>query len=156
MIQRIQSLYLLLVAAAMVAVAFLRLGTLEGDGLAVHFSAFSAYSALSTTADEKVMDFPVWVMGGLATLSALLALVTLFLFKHRERQTTLCMVNGFLMGLFYVAYAFFFFTIQRGADVDFSPGISVALPLLALLFNILAMKAIAKDSALLASLDRLR
>ncbi len=152
MIQRIQSLYLLFVAAAMVAVALLPLGTLEGDGLTVNYSAFSALSM----DDETGKDFPVWVMGGLAAFSALMALVTIFLFKQRERQTTLCMVNSFLMGLFYVTYAFFFFTIQRGIDVDFAPSLSVALPLVALLFNILATRAISRDIALLASVDRLR
>jgi hypothetical protein len=50
----------------------------------------------------------------------------------------------------------FYFSIQRGTDADFAPSVFVALPLIALLFNILGMKAISKDIALLASLDRLR
>jgi glucan phosphoethanolaminetransferase (alkaline phosphatase superfamily) len=152
MIQRIQSLYLLLVAAAMVAVAVLPLGVLAGDGLVVTYSAFTATSV----GDVLASNYPVWVMGVLAVLSSLVALVTIFLYKMRSRQTTLCMVNGFVLVLFYVAYFLFYFTIQRGSDVDFSPALSVALPLVALLFNLLAIKAIAKDVALLASLDRLR
>lgn len=152
MIQRIQSLYLLLVAAAMLAVAAMPLGVLEGDGWLVRYTAFDNTAVNAETATA----FPVWLLGYLAGLSALVALITVFLFKQRERQTTLCLVNGFLIGLFYVAYAVFFFSVRRGVDVDFAPGLSIGLPLVALLFNTLAMKAVSRDIALLASLDRLR
>lgn len=152
MIQRIQSLYLLLVAVAMTAVALLPLGVLRVDGLEVLYAAFS------TTAqnDGSATGFPVWLLGCLALFSALVALITLFMYKHHERQTTLCMVNSCLLGLYYVVFVLFFFSIRRGVDADFAPSVYVGLPLLALLLNMLANKAIARDIALIASLDRLR
>ena len=152
MIQRIQSLYLLLVAAAMITVAVMPLGLLRVDGFEEQYAAFATISQ----GHAGVTGFPVWGLGGLALFSALLALMALFLYKQREKQTTLCMVNGFLIGLYYIAFVIFYFSIQRGTDADFAPSVFVALPLIALLFNILSMKAISKDIALLASLDRLR
>jgi len=152
MIQRIQSLYLLLITALMAAVLLCPLGVLTNNAGVFEFTAFSVKSGAVCVQPM----FPLWILGALAALCTAIAFVTIFLYKHRGIQIRLCTVNGVLMVLFYVAYAMLFFSIYRDADVDYNPDFTIALPLIALILDILATKAISKDEALVQSLNRLR
>lgn len=152
MIQRIQSLYLLIVSGLMTALAVLPLGFLTGDDVRVELGAFG-YTVLQGAFQ---LSFPVWVMGLLAVLSAFVAFLTIFLYKRRALQSSLCSLNGVLIVLFAVSYGIFYLVGLKGINLDFSMPVSVALPVFALVFNIMATKAITKDIELLSSLNRLR
>jgi Domain of unknown function (DUF4293) len=152
MIQRIQSLYLLLVSGLMTALAVLPVGLLTGDDIQVKVGAFG-FTVLQGSFQSS---FPVWVMGALAVLSAFVAFITIFLYKKRSFQTTLCTFNGVLMVLFAVSYGVFYLVGLKGVDLDFSLNATVVLPVVGLVFNIMATKAITKDIELLSSLNRLR
>ena len=152
MIQRIQSLYLLIITGLMTAMAVIPVGVLTGDDVRVEVGAFG-FSVLQGSFQSS---FPVWVMGALAVFSALVAFLTIFLYKKRSIQTTLCTFNGVLMVLFAGVYALLYFVGWKGTDLDFSMNVSVAFPVIALIFNIMATKAITKDIELLSSLNRLR
>jgi hypothetical protein len=152
MIQRIQSLYLLLVAGLMTVLSVVPLGVLSGDDKLVELGAFG-FTVLQGTFHSS---FPVWVMGALAVLSAFLAFVTIFLYKKRSFQTMLCTFNGVLMVLFAVGYAAIYLVGLKGIDLDLTLNATVVIPVVALVFNIMATKAITKDIELLSSLNRLR
>ena len=152
MIQRIQSLYLLLISGLMSALAVLPLGLLTGDDIRVEVGAFG-FTVLQGSFQSS---FPVWVMGALAVLSAFMAFITIFLYKKRSFQTTLCTLNGVLMVLFAITYFILYLVGLKGVDLDFSLNATVVLPVVGLVFNIMATKAITKDIELLSSLNRLR
>ena len=85
MIQRIQSLYLLIAAALMSLTLLMPIATFVVDGQTFELSAF----ALSC---GEVSQSTLW-MGVMLILATVLPLVTIFLFKRRTLQVRLCAVE---------------------------------------------------------------
>lgn len=146
MIQRIQSLYLLLAAAAGIGTWFMNIwkATLN-DGVTTYFNAQS--------------NFLVFVV---LMLIVGLALFCIFLFKNRKLQFRLTILNVVLS---VAAIALQYFKVQDTANgfqaigktitsASYLPG--AFLPILIFIFLILAAKGIYKDEKLIKSLDRLR
>ena len=146
MIQRIQSLYLLLAAAAGVATWFFNIwkATLS-DGSIRYFNAQSNY-----------LVFIVFM------LIILLSLFCIFLFRNRKLQFRLTVLNIFLsIGAIILQYLKVSDTansLQTGAlhitEASYLPG--GFFPILILIFLIMAARGIYKDEKLIKSLDRLR
>ena len=146
MIQRIQSLYLLLAAGAGIATWFLDLfkATLN-DNTVSYFNAQSSY-----------LVFVVYM------LIVALALFCIFLFKNRKLQFRLTVLNIFLaigaIALQYFKVQDFANSLQANGKLisssSYLPG--AFLPVLILIFLILAARGIYKDEKLIKSLDRLR
>lgn len=149
MIQRIQSIFLLLAAAAL------------GSQFALPYG--------QTTADNPARSLPALADGafnpldnigllGLTTLGALLALITIFLYKNRMLQARLAglgvLVTILLLVLVGISSKTTLDQLPEGGSMQLSAGL--ALPVVALLFNWLAGRAIRKDEALVRSMDRLR
>ncbi|MBL7472759.1 DUF4293 domain-containing protein [Robertkochia sediminum] len=136
MLQRIQSVYLLLVVIANGALPFwLHLWT-DNLGKPVYAQDDMVYSSVFLA-------------------SAVLAFVTIFLFKHRKRQFVLnrlnLILNLFLLGFF----VYRSLILPGGTDVP-EKGIGMLLPVISIVFLVLANKAIKKDEDLVKSVDRLR
>ena len=149
MLQRIQTVYLLIIVALTVATLFLPLAVLQqGDAL---FS-FDA-SGLSTMIGEPELLYPAW---GLFALTAIIA-ITIFLYKKRILQIRLCVFNALLILGFYGFFAFLIYSLKgdmEGASV--SVKIALSFPLVNLILDYLAIRNIGADEALVRSLDRLR
>ena len=133
MIQRIQTVYLLLVFCLMLLIPFLPVA-----------------SSVPSTWN--------WGLSGISGLTAVLSLFTVFFYKNRKKQIKFCCLINFLILLFYLTLFL--------SNLSFSPNFSfikdygfsytVAFPLIALLFNLLAIKGVKKDEKLVRSADRLR
>lgn len=87
--------------------------------------------------------------------SALISLVTIFMFKNRKLQFVLdrlnILLNFFLLGVFV------YWSLSLPGEVDISEkGIGMFLPIISIVFLVLANKAIKKDEDLVKSVDRLR
>lgn len=149
MIQRIQSLYLLL-ATLLVGILFF--------APAMWFSyqnAMVELHAFELSIDgAHILSTPVYfpILLGAATL---LPLITIFCFKNRMLQIRLCGVEAVLLiGLAAMEALLFWgdvFTIARGALTPAS-----FTPIAALLFVWLAARATLRDELLVRSLDRIR
>ncbi len=152
MLQRIQTIYLLAVTSLMSLFLFGTLATFSNATNIYTMTAFSIKAVDGTVA----LSFPYLI--ALTGLSALLPFVNIFLFKNRMLQIRLCVVEMILaLGTLIVAGVHIYLANRTfGADGDFSIRIVCALPLFALLFNYLALKAIFKDEMLIKSLDRIR
>ncbi len=145
MIQRIQTIFLILTAlvfAALFKVPF----------------AISIRPSVQMLADGvfDVTDHPVLL--GLTIGGGLLALISIFQFRKRKVQLKL----GYfiiIMAILLPVIAFLLFT-TASADTDPSLGvedqIGLFLPLAAILFSALANHFIKKDEKLVKSMDRLR
>lgn len=136
MLQRIQTVYLFLAAVI-------------SGGLSFVFSLWeTAKNAMIT-----VLDRPV-IMGGFV-VSAILSLITIFLFKNRKSQFVLGRVNIILN---FILLGFFVYLSLNlsGETVVSEKGIGMLLPIFSIVFLALANKAIKKDEALVKSVDRLR
>ena len=100
----------------------------------------------------------LYLISGIAILSALVACFSIFKFKKRPLQLKLGMFNTLL--LCGVLGTMFYY--QNAANNIFDPEkygqfkIGFFLPVIALLFNILANKYIRKDEKLVRSVERMR
>jgi hypothetical protein len=153
MIQRIQTVYLLLVTGLTLAALFLPLAVIQsGDA----FYTFDA-SGMSTLTAPAELVYPAWALMVLVSIISLLALATIFLYKKRILQIRLCVFNAILMVAFYGLFAFFVWKIAGQSDpFHFSVRIALSFPLIALIFNYLAIRNIGADEVLVRSLNRLR
>ena len=143
MIQRIQTIFLFLAGGAALGLFGLPLATT---------SEAKTDSVLFADATYNIMDAPV-LMGAFA-LAGLLLLVTIFLFNNRKLQMTLTKVGLVLTGVGIGAGAYLYFNDQA-ADAA-NPATGIALPVLVLIFGVLAHRYINKDEKLVRSVDGLR
>ncbi len=144
MIQRIQSIYLLLVFLLCgVFTNFISLWTLEGDIIQSINDLFNAESIIL-----KLVPLLYYII-------AVLAFITIFLFKNRQLQFVMgrlnILINLFLLG----ALIYLSLTLSGETQVS-EKGIGMFLPIVAILFLVLANRAIKKDEDLVKSVDRLR
>lgn len=149
MIQRIQTLYLLIVAALMALTLFLPLAWFGVGG-----EQFDLYAFALRASSGEVMRPPVYT-GIVLVAACVLPLVTIFLFKRRLLQIRLCVVEMVLLAGAEVMLAAYYFFGHGATDFQgMKP--AIALPLVSLLFAWLAARAIFRDERLVRSLDRIR
>ncbi len=157
MIQRIQSLYLLIVTALMACTLFLpivHVSTTHGE------LALQAFKPFGNEFYGEASAFG-WLFAVMFIISTLLPLVTIFLFKYRKRQVGLCAAQGVLLvGAVVVVLLFYWLIIPDilPADAVLSKrlGWAFIMPIVALIPTFLAGRAIFRDEVLVRSLDRIR
>ncbi len=151
MIQRVQTLYLLAAVALMTIFFFSPLATfLSAEGL-YSLSAMGVNSA----AGELVSDTRYLAI--MVALAALLPFVTIFLFKKRMLQLRLSVVSVVLtLGALIVGGVYFYLAKRYFGEAESAIRIVCLLPVVAIIFDLMALKAIFKDEMLIKSLDRIR
>ncbi|WP_179333291.1 DUF4293 domain-containing protein [Winogradskyella costae] len=136
MIQRIQTLYLLLTVIISGGLIFVFHLWTDNEGLKVY--AINNYLYL-----------------GLFLGSALLALTSIFRFKDRKSQFVLGRLNIILN--FILLGIFVYQSLSLSGEINVSEkGIGILLPIFSIVCLVLANKAIKKDEDLVKSVDRLR
>lgn len=154
MIQRIQTIYLLVAAALMAVTLFVPLAWFASDAGEFRLYAF----ALENGAGEAVQS--TLYMGVLSTLACALPLLTIFLYKRRMLQIRLCVVEMVLLaGAVAMEAVYYFLSWRVFSDMTFhTQGFrpAIALPLVCLLFAYLAARAIFRDELMVRAADRIR
>ncbi|WP_179348147.1 DUF4293 domain-containing protein [Winogradskyella pacifica] len=136
MIQRIQTLYLLLAVIISAGLIFVFHLWTDSEGVKVY--ALDNYLYL-----------------GLFLGSALLALTSIFRFKDRKSQFVLGRLNIILN--FILLGIFVYQSLSLSGEINISEkGIGILLPIFSIVCLVLANKAIKKDEDLVKSVDRLR
>lgn len=152
MIQRIQTLYLLAVTLLMGVATFTPLAYFVAGSEEYLLHAFALKSATSS--------HPTIYMGIIIALSAIVPFITIFLYKNRLLQIRLCAVELVLLVGSVVFMAIYYYLGQRFfSDIAFhAQGFRIAIifPLLSLILDYLALRAIFRDEMLVKSLDRIR
>ena len=152
MIQRIQTLYLLAVAALMGVATFTPLAYFIAGNEEYFLRAFSLKSA--TTSHSTIY------MGIIVALAAIIPFVNIFLYKKRLLQIRLCAVELVLLIGSVVFMTIYYYLGQRVfSDIAFhTQGFRIAIifPLISLILDYLAMRAIFHDEMLVKSLNRIR
>ena len=153
MLQRIQTVYLLIIVALTVALLFLPLAVLQSGDQLFTFDA----SGLSTMTEQPELIYPTWGLFALVVIVSLLAFVTIFLFKNRILQIRLCIFNAILMFGIYGLFAFFTWIMKGQLETaSMSFKFALSFPLVSLILDYLAIRNIGADEALVRSLDRFR
>jgi hypothetical protein len=136
MIQRIQTLYLL---GVVVASGLLELWLplwINNKGIVI----------------MPMGELPVFIS---FLTSALLALLAIFKFKNRKLQFVLNRLN-IILNLFLLG-SFVYRTLNISGEAQVSEkGIGLLIPIISIVFLVLANKAIRRDEELVKSVDRLR
>jgi hypothetical protein len=144
MIQRIQSLYLLIASALGFVSLFFNLGSQRIDG-GLTLTPFNGHDILCGANDSNALyGITVIVIAGIITLS-------IFLFKNRLLQIKICKVLIFLIAINIALFALSFSSIK-----NLKPGFSAFVPPIQLILVFLALRAIKKDEEKVRSVDRLR
>jgi hypothetical protein len=149
MIQRIQTLYLLAIAILSCLVFFLP----TANFLNLEYNILFQLDYQGVAGENNMSTWSLKIISGIIPI---IALITTFLYKQRATQIRLSITNMFLMLGFYVI---FFMTVIQTANAtnsEWSLNVPAAFPLVCLILNWLAIRAIGKDIALLKSLSRLR
>ncbi len=138
MIQRVQTIYLLLVTLACIAL------------ILVPFGGIAAVDGTLTPLIVKEMLIDAVAV----SMIGLIAFISIFLFKNRKRQLKIVLFNIVLsfglIGLF--AYGIYAHVGIKNYVFKFG----AILPIFILIFNVLAYAGIKSDENLVRSMDRLR
>ena len=152
MIQRIQTLYLLAVAALMTTAVLTPLAYFAAGAQEYLLYAFSLKGGETS--------YSTIYMGVVVALAAIIPFVTIFLYKNRTLQIRLCAVelvlllgSAVFMGIYYYLGSRMFSQLEFSAQ---GFRIAIIFPLVALILDYLAIRAIFKDEMLVRSLDRIR
>lgn len=157
MIQRVQSIFLLLTALVMIAVCFLPLWEKYGSE-GQEYISLSAMELIYLDNGEVAMRQDTFYIAILASFAALVAIYSIFQFKKRLRQIQLGALNSLFMGGTLVLT--YYYTVKANALLDpmvqgnFLIGFYIIAS--ALFFNLLANRFIRRDEKLVRSADRIR
>ncbi|GAA4008798.1 hypothetical protein GCM10022408_21160 [Hymenobacter fastidiosus] len=158
MIQRIQSVFLLLLALAMLSVLFLPLWS-KLDPLSNQELVLTATKLTYAHSDAGMsVPTPTYLIAVLAIASAAVALFEISQFRNRFMQLKLGILN-FLLIVATIGATFYFSGVGEKLLNVKIPGTFEAgfyLPTVALLLNLLANRFIRRDEQLVRSIDRLR
>ncbi len=147
MIQRIQTVYLLLAGILVATLLQLNFADLVANNQLYVFNARGIFNT-----EQKIFDgLPIMIFIGLISL---LHFVIIFMYKKRIRQMrltvfTIILLLGLVGLFFYFAYASF-------QEVQVAFKIPVAFPVIAVILDYLAIRSIGKDEALIRSMNRIR
>lgn len=149
MIQRIQSVYLLIVAILSVIVMSNPIGSfIAADNSIVEFTN------LSLIDQSGVEDYKPWALFAILIISAIISLITIFLYRKRMLQIRLTLFNIILAIGYYVTLVTFVFMLK--GESTFVPSWMVCLPFVGIVLDWLAIRAIGKDEMLVKAYERLR
>ena len=152
MIQRKQTLYLLLALIVTVVCLCLPVAKLVPQGMGVDMPVYNLW----------VIDgngghlFTVWVLFAILLVTCPIALAAIFLYKNRKVQMKLCVINILFMVCWYSVYAFHAINMGETLHASFQIEFAAGLPFFALILYVMALKGIRADEALIKSMDRIR
>ncbi len=156
MIQRKQSIFLLLVAVMMswtLIRPYAQLGLKDGYTL-VFYSLFVEKHATITQTENIKYTVPLFL---LILITGSLNFVNIFLYSRRIVQARLCIISAILL-IFIALTMLYYYTMAR-YSYDYSTHayrLAAVFPIVGIIMNFLAFRGINQDEALVKSYDRIR
>lgn len=151
MIQRIQSLYLI-ISLALYTVLFLSpLFYLQTEAVTLAIYSFKI-SPVQNNVNINVLPLSI-ILG----VTSLIILISIFLFKKRKFQVRLLRVNLLIVLISLIIIGIYLYRFSLlSADTHIRFTLSISIPFVVSILQYLAIGAIRKDQALIESLNRLR
>lgn len=159
MLQRIQTLFLAVVAVGMTGMTALPIW----DKTSLDTTQSAHLTALRLVHQQGVSSFitPVWYLALLGAIVAGVALVAVSQYKNRVLQSGLCALNSILMTIIMGLIMYFifgkaknFFDIESATTGEFRLGFYSLI--VAMLANVLANRFIRRDEKFVRSQERMR
>lgn len=149
MIQRKQTIFLLLAVSALIVCLCLPIGRIEPKGMEMP----TIWYNLGLFTDGAVHTQPVPFVD--LVIAGTLSFIAIFLYKKRMLQARLCTASMILCLAWYAYYAFCALNeFQTGGT--FHVAFAACLPFVAFVLLILARRGITADEKLVRSMDRIR
>jgi hypothetical protein len=153
MLQRIQSIYLIASLALLSATFFIPFGNLSDGITNLDMRSYGVKNA----AGEYLASPGSYFIYLLITLILVVVAYALVAFKNRALQTRLLRLSFLLLAGGFVLIALYINDCNNYfSGMKLSPGISMFLMIGAIFFNMMALRSIRKDEALVRSVDRIR
>ncbi|MBR4899212.1 MAG: DUF4293 domain-containing protein [Prevotella sp.] len=146
MIQRKQTLFLLIAFVLTIVCSCCQIGSLVSD-----MSVVSLYN-LWLVDEMGQHSFSTWPLLAVLILASLLSLVTIFLYHKRKLQARLCLLHMLLLVLWYVVLAVLPQSLGGSLVLEWP----AVLPAVAIILSFMARKGVLADEKLVRSLDRIR
>jgi len=150
MLQRIQTIYLFLASCCWLVFGFLPSYYSQGSPSdcvkIIEFLPYCQFISLSL----PYYNFIPLIIRTFGILTILLNFIAIFFYKKRNLQIKICIAAIISFVCFALSFAYKYFS------VSITLYSSILLPVISLVFTILAIKAIKKDEKLINSADRLR
>ncbi len=151
MLQRIQTVYLLISLVLMGILGFVPLGEIASGTLLYSFGS------RGVIADTGTLVYNGWPLLVLLLIIVFLHVFTISKFKNRILQIRLTIINILLMiGFMLVSWYFISASLTQIGEGVYSFKLPMAFPIVAAVLDYLAIRAIGSDEALIRSLDRIR
>ena len=151
MIQRIQSVYWLVITALLVVTMLSPLGFFTEAGGAFDSVLKPLGISLADGGYEST-----WGLFAILLLNAVVAFATIFLYKNRMLQVRMSVFSALLQIGFYVAAGVFIYMLKGDLQASFRPGWALALPFICIILNYLAFRATYADEVMVRASERLR
>ena len=153
MIQRVQSIYLLL-AGIFPAITFfapiLHFTGENNQGLTMYSLGYDA--ALY----PEMAGAKLYALAAVTLLMVLIPLITIFRYKKRRAQMQIINVTFFFILAWYLIYGFEAFSVMNETGMSLSLDVCALFPLLSTIALLMARRAIKKDEDLIRAADRIR
>lgn len=158
MIQRIQTVYLALAAVAMLMLFFFPFALFQSDFVYSRFYVYGVVDMVRGGANNMKFIYALPLV--LADLGVVVLTVGA-IFRYKNRPSQIKLANAaFILTILFIAAVFFLYghILEKkfATPPIWSDGIGVYFPLIALVFIMLAIRAIRRDENLIRSTDRLR
>lgn len=162
MIQRRQTIFMLLSAIISALLFFTPLASFDDGNSVMNFTIFGIENPADMITLSQSYTWPLIV---LAVLMTILPIYTLLRYKKRQHQVKMCHLD-MLLNIVFVGMVFLYYeadlleviTAVEGDtyQLEVAYFIGMGIPLVNLILEILAIRGIKKDIELLKSIDRLR
>ena len=157
MIQRIQSVWLLLSAVLTALAIFFPLVSISGVSAGCNGTAGIDIYSYVIQYSESCVAINAFTMSIFMSITAVLNIVVIFLFNKRKLQIKLTHYSFLLKVALVAVIVFYTFTLKGSfEDEHIIPQIGSLFLIIAMILDWLAVKGIRKDEALVRSVDRIR
>jgi hypothetical protein len=149
MIQRKQTLFMLLAFICTVVCLCLPVGSFTPQGMGADMSMYNLW----VVEPNGAHNFAVWALFAILLVTLPICIAAIFSYHNRKGQARFCLFNVLLCLGWYVVYVVFSQVLAYG---DFHPSFAAVLPLVSMILYVMARKAILADEALVRAADRIR
>lgn len=153
-IQRWQSVLLIITVALMACFTFLSLGQVNITDYTYNFTCLGFAAEGEMTQNVPVVEQSTWFLFIVSLMSTIIPFINIFLYKNLPLQKRVCLIEVMFIVVTIVLAAYEGYFAYPGTPVSWS---TLALaPFLALITTIMSWRLINKDHKLLRSVDRIR
>lgn len=156
MIQRAQSIYLLMVTVLMSFLLLWPYASLSPDANEVLSFRSHAIVSLSSDTVTGILK-PTLPLLMLVLITGIISLVNIFMYHHRIKQIRICLLNTGLLVVLMLLMVYYYYSTMHSVDpTQHAFRLPAILPVLSIILTLVAARAIHRDEMLVKSYERIR